>query len=447
MNKAEFMQETGQMYEEMTEWRRLNPEASFDEIAEKVGERRRLVNGKFLKELAEQEGVGKCLENTKCPQCEEGEMHYKGVKEKTVAHREGEAKLERGRHDCTHCDYTLYPLDEKLKLGSHQMTPKMVSQAVRTAVEVPSYRRAADLFSELTQVSVSKSTLHRMSVEHGGEADKARTEEAKKMVEVPKKEEEVTNREVPEPDSPMMNVSSDGCKVHIIGEGWKEVKTVAVSAVERTIDDETGEIDVKLSKHSYQAGLWEAKDFANYLWAESCRRGLEKATWITSVNDGAHWIWSIVVMCFMQCVQILDWWHAVQYLWDIAGVAFKDEEDNAKARAWVDTQKRLLSQSQLRLVMRNIRLLFPRGQELPESVRKSVFYLFHNRWRMRYREFRAAGCPIGSGSVESACKLVVQQRMKQSGMRWSRGGAQSMLALRSLLLSDRWDVVEASLAA
>ena len=65
---------------------------------------------------------------------------------------------------------------------------------------------------------------------------------------------------------------------------------------------------------------------------------------------------------------------------------------------------------------------------------------------MRYREFRAAGCPIGSGSVESACKLVVQQRMKQSGMRWSRGGAQSMLALRSLLLSDRWDVVEAALA-
>ena len=325
------------------------------------------------------------------------------------------------------------------------MTPKMVSQALRTAAEVPSYRRAAALFSELTQISVSKSTLQRMSVEHGGEADDERKKEAEKMVKLPKKEEEVVYRDVPEPDSPMMNVSSDGAMINIVGEGWKEVKTVAVSAVERAIDDNTGEITIKLCKHSYQSGIWEAKEFGNYMWAESCRRGLEKAKWITSVNDGARWIWSLVTMCFFQCVQILDWWHAVEYLWEIARVAFSDDDE--KARNWVAAQKRLLAQSQLRQVMHNIRLLFPRGQKLPESVRKSVLYFFHNRWRMRYREFRAAGCPIGSGSVESACKLVVQQRMKQSGMRWSREGAQSMLALRSLLLSDRWDLVEAALAA
>ena len=366
-------------------------------------------------------------------------------RKKSVGHKEGDAEIERGCHRCIKCDYTLYPLDEKLKLGSHQMTPKMVSQALRTAAEVPSYRRAAALFSELTQISVSKSTLQRMSVEHGGEADDERKKEAEKMVKLPKKEEEVVYRDVPEPDSPMMNVSSDGAMINIVGEGWKEVKTVAVSAVERAIDDNTGEITIKLCKHSYQSGIWEAKEFGNYMWAESCRRGLEKAKWITSVNDGARWIWSLVTMCFFQCVQILDWWHAVEYLWEIARVAFSDDDE--KARNWVAAQKRLLAQSQLRQVMHNIRLLFPRGQKLPESVRKSVLYFFHNRWRMRYREFRAAGCPIGSGSVESACKLVVQQRMKQSGMRWSREGAQSMLALRSLLLSDRWDLVEAALAA
>jgi hypothetical protein len=57
---------------------------------------------------------------------------------------------------------------------------------------------------------------------------------------------------------------------------------------------------------------------------------------------------------------------------------------------------------------------------------------------MRYRRFRQAGYPLGSGTVESACKVVVQQRMKQAGMRWSRKGAQAMLALRCALLSDRW---------
>lgn len=316
----------------------------------------------------------------------------------------------------------------------------MISQALRMGAEIPSFRRAAQLFSELTQVALSKSTLQRLSQEYGGMVDAERTEEAAAMVRVPSREDEINWRDVPEPDSPMMNVSSDGAMIHLRDEGWKEVKTVVISAVKATIDDETGAMDVQMSNHSYRAGLWEAKDFANQLWAESCQRGLEKAKQVTSVNDGALWIWSIVWMCFARCIQILDWWHAVQYLWTIAGVALGD--DQAAAHTWVDTQKRCLAQSNLRQVMRNTRRLFPRTQPLPDPVLKSLTYLFRNRWRMCYREFRAAGCPIGSGTVESACKLVVQQRMKQAGMRWSRDGAQAMLALRSALLSDRWLTVE-----
>ena len=335
------------------------------------------------------------------------------------------------------------PLDEALKLVDHYCSPGMISQALRTGAEIPSFRRAAKLFSELTQVPLSKSTLQRMSQEYGSVADEERSEEATAMVRVPSREEEIHGREVPEPDSPMMNVSSDGAMIHLRDEGWKEVKTVAISAVKATIDDATGDIDVQLTNHSYRAGLWEAKEFANHVWAESCQRGLEKATQVTSVNDGALWIWSIVWMCFARCIQILDWWHAVQYLWTIASVAFHD--DPLKGKQWVEAQKRLLAQSNLRLVMRNVRLLFPRGAPLPDPVLKSVTYLFRNRWRMCYREFRAAGCPIGSGTVESACKLVVQQRMKQAGMRWSRDGAQAMLALRSALLSDRWHIVERSI--
>jgi hypothetical protein len=58
---------------------------------------------------------------------------------------------------------------------------------------------------------------------------------------------------------------------------------------------------------------------------------------------------------------------------------------------------------------------------------------------MDYVAYRQAGYPIGSGTVESGCKVVVQERMKQAGMRWSRDGAQAMLALRSILLSEQWD--------
>ena len=268
--------------------------------------------------------------------------------------------------------------------------------------------------------------------------------EAEAMVQVPKHEEAIAWRCIPEPDSPMMNVSSDGVMICLLEEGWKEVKTVAISAVESTLDEDTGEIEVRLTHHSYRAGLWEAPTFATHLWAESCRRGLEKAKHVVSVNDGALWgpagTPAIVFLCFARCTQILDWWHAVQRLWTIAAVAFG--EDRPAATAWHPEgprqQKRLLAQSQLRH-------LFPRTQPLPEPVRKAVGYFGHNRWRMYYREFRAAGCPIGSGTVESACKVVVQQRMKQAGMRWRRTNAQAMLALRSALLSDRWALIDQAL--
>ena len=58
---------------------------------------------------------------------------------------------------------------------------------------------------------------------------------------------------------------------------------------------------------------------------------------------------------------------------------------------------------------------------------------------MQYQEFREEGYPLGSGTVESGCKNLVTRRMKGPGMRWSRNGAQNMLALRAEYLSDRWD--------
>lgn len=333
-----------------------------------------------------------------------------------------------------------FPLDEKLRLGMYSWSPATVAQALRLGVEIPSYRRAAAAFGELLHLPLSKSTLQQLVKDAGQALVQQETEEAEAVVRVPSKEDVVVWREMPAPDSEIMNVSSDGVLIRLRQEGWgpagTPVKTVAISAVASGVNPTTGEVEAHLTHHSYRAGLWEAATFANHLWAEANRRGLEKARLVVSVNDGAAWIWAIVFMCFARCVQILDWWHAVQYLWVIAGVAFG--QDTLQAAAWVNYQKQLLAQSNLRQVLHNVRSLFPHGQPLPDPVRKAVLYLFHNRWRMRYREYRRAGCPIGSGTVESACKVVVQQRMKQAGMQWSRTGAQAMLALRCALLSDRW---------
>ena len=76
---------------------------------------------------------------------------------------------------------------------------------------------------------------------------------------------------------------------------------------------------------------------------------------------------------------------------------------------------------------------------MPEAVRQAVGYLFRQRHRLQYAAYRQAGYPIGSGAVESARKMVVQERMVQAGMRWRGGCAQGMLTLHCTLLSGCWE--------
>jgi hypothetical protein len=313
-----------------------------------------------------------------------------------------------------------------------------MQQALRLAVEIPSHRRAAEAFGDLTGVSLSKSTLQRLCEEAGLVVAAEQAAEARAMVAVPTHAEEVVWRERVVPDSAVMSVSADGVMVHLRDEGWKEVKIASISAVEPG----AGAEGVQLTHHSYRAGLWEASRFGHHLWAEACRRGLEQAQTVVCVSDGAAWIWALMFICFARRIEVLDWWHAVERLWTLAHGCLSAEA----APAWVTAQKRQLLDDQLRQVLHAVRQLYPRGANLPEGVRQAVGYLFSNRGRMRYGTFRRAGYAIGSGTVESACKVVVQQRMKQAGMRWSRNGAQAMLALRCALLSDRWQATWAALA-
>jgi hypothetical protein len=217
-------------------------------------------------------------------------------------------------------------------------------------------------------------------------------------------------------------------------EGWKEVKVMSVSAVTQEADPVTGTPKPTLSQHSYCAGLWDVATFTPYYWAEAYRRGVERAKTTLCINDGAVWIWNMAFQCFATRTEILDWWHAAQRLWTIALEALPTQE----AALWVQARQAEMASSQLRHLFRQVRQLFPRLQPLPKAVREAVIYLFHNRKRMDYATFRQAGFPIGSGTIESACKSVVQARMKLAGMRWSRPGATAMLTLRSLSLSNRW---------
>ena len=86
--------------------------------------------------------------------------------------------------------------------------------------------------------------------------------------------------------------------------------------------------------------------------------------------------------------------------------------------------------------MNSIRAWCPTDAEHAELKRENIGYFIRNRKRMHYDEYLAEGLHIGSGIAESACKCLVQARLKQAGMRWSPDGAASMLQLRRLWLDN-----------
>ena len=115
-------------------------------------------------------------------------------------------------------------------------------------------------------------------------------------------------------------------------------------------------------------------------------------------------------------------------------------DDSSEAQAWYKKYRTILKEdpkgaSKLIRAARYRRSTTRKNPVIDSEIR----YLQYNRARMKYFEFRQKGLPIGSGVVEAACKNLIGARMKKSGMRWTIDGGQTVLTLRSLILSNRWE--------
>lgn len=186
---------------------------------------------------------------------------------------------------------------------------------------------------------------------------------------------------------------------------------------------------------SYLAEITSAQDFGGLLRAEALRRGLAKAKVVVFLGDGAAWIWGVARINFPQAICILDYYHAAEHLALLANALYGEGTPESKKhfRKW---RKGLLKDKVGEIIVQATTDL-PKQGKGRKLAKKQIAYFKRNRARMQYQTFRAAGYFIGSGVVEAACKTVVGQRFKQSGMLWSVKGACHLLTVRCALLS-RW---------
>jgi hypothetical protein len=312
-----------------------------------------------------------------------------------------------------------FPLDEQLGLLGGGLTPRGEEILVRLSAWMP-YEPAQELLEEILGVQVSKATAWRVTLATGEAA-----------LAVCEAEVERLKQEVPQvpAGADKQAMSGDGAMVHLVGGEWAEVKTLALGEV---TSNQRGEV---CTQHlSYCSRLADAASFEEATLVETHRRGLERATEVCAVQDGAEWLQGLVDYHRADAVRILDFAHAAEYINEI-GQAVRAAGGRLPA-GWLEGVLHRLKHQGPDRVLTHLAWLAVR---YPSSLmQEKLTYLQKREAQMQYQTFQAAGWPIGSGSVESANKLVVEARLKGAGMRWRRQNVNPMLVLRNAVCNREW---------
>ena len=243
----------------------------------------------------------------------------------------------------------------------------------------------------------------------------------------------------------VLSVSRDGVCICIAPVGYFEVASVATLSV-FSQGKRIGTVYLATAPEENQLTLSEQ---LTALLTEVIRSHGDQLERIAYVSDAgkvetAYWR-NVLSKFYVDGVRIpmertLDYYHASLRLTTIAD-CFKL---TASVReTWLKSNRsRLKEDGGLGRVLRSISKmteLYGVKRSARTEFDKATKYLRKYRRFMDYAGKRTRGLPIGSGIVESACKQIVSERMKLSGMRWKPAGMQDIMTLRSILLSQTWD--------
>lgn len=319
-----------------------------------------------------------------------------------------------------------FPLDEELALLPGNLTPRLQEALARLSVQQPSFAKAAAELAFFTGATVHADTARRRTEAAGAVLLAHETAEAARIL-----------REHPTPplgpDTLVFGV--DGAMVPIVGGQWMEVRTLAVGEVQPPRSTPDGML-IQTTNLSYFSRLTDSSTFAEQAVLELHRRGIETARRVGAVVDGAEWCQSFIDYHYAEALRILDLPHAAEHITLIGQTTTPDGLLLSAAECARLRQE--LKQDGPDGVLAELRTLVEAHGELPELA-KALAYLEKRQAQMRYPQFAADGWPLGSGMVESANKLVVEERLKGSGMHWVEEHVNPMLALRNAWCNERWD--------
>jgi hypothetical protein len=314
-------------------------------------------------------------------------------------------------------------LDRDWDIHPGEVSPVLGKLLAIAGVDI-AFERARRNIREFLLVEVSDNTIRKQTQRMGEKQAQREAEWVRdSQNEVWLQERERSDENIPE----RVYGSLDGAQVPI-EEEWRELKALSWYRVAPVY----GQAELRAQEISYHTEIAAAQDFGRLLWATGVRRLADKAKELIFVCDGAVWIWNLIAHYFPDAVQIVDWYHACQYLTPIAEAVFSEEIDQQQ---WLQKVKDWLWHGKIKQVIRACQQYIHHSLAA-EAAQRAVTYYSNNQHRMDYAEYRKKGYWIGSGTVESACKQIATARLKIAGARWTISGAIATAKARAAWLSD-----------
>ncbi|MBE9061653.1 ISKra4 family transposase [cf. Phormidesmis sp. LEGE 11477] len=338
------------------------------------------------------------------------------------------------------------PFDQVLGIASYQQSSvELMRLGCLLTLFVP-FELAAWLLEQLSGLRVSDDSLWRWVQQYGERA--MRQEET--AVENWQQGHSPQVEPLPEALAAMpLLLAADGVTVPLrpqLGSPagktrWREVKVALLARLSHRIN-RNGKRVTRLQRRRLVAALGDMKTFQPRLQLEAIRQGIETASQVVWLSDGARGFWRLFEACFAPlAVGILDFYHAAAHLWQAADT-YRDGNPARTPQMWFERLRHQLRHGYVHRILAELRWLSrsPNTAAPTKTILKRVHdYFDKHREHVQYRQFKKQGLPIGSGMVESACKWLIQQRFKGVGMRWSEPGLNHLLQLRVAWVNQRFD--------
>jgi hypothetical protein len=348
--------------------------------------------------------------------------------------------VQRAYYYCHRCGHGLFPWDEEVGLTPKRLTPGAERAASLAGLLTDSFEEAAEkVLPELTGLRLSETTVQRTTEAAGERLGKHLA--AGKLLGSPTPWD--WHADALGKTCAYVSLDATGVRQQACGGGAAEGRMPYVGMIYNPVpelpqDSPHRPPAAAKMQARYVAGLYALDELALVLRHQAGQVGMNRAERWLGLTDGGNGLEAFVQTHFpLVEVVILDFWHVSDHLGDLARTFYPNDEEQAKEQKgqWCHLLKH---QGGSALIAELAAMPLPERRPAVRAKHAEVLtYLKNNETRMDYPTYLANGWLIGSGSVESACKTVVAQRLKLAGMRWREKGTDTVCHLRALYKSER----------